>query len=182
MRWISFMKIFISLSVILLIGGCHSKTEQNSATALDSSENPQGHKSYLDTGTYNKGQLYGQDSIRHPLIQFGLSYSEWKTISCIIAVDEDAYWDKYMIGLIEKTGELRIHYKGQKIYLSPSRPVKMNEGKWLGTFKNDSLEIDITGQLENKRILRHLTGYGNLVLRAPKQTINETIYLVYENE
>lgn len=126
--------------------------------------------------------LYEQDTTRHPLTQFGLSYVEWETIRCIITLDEETYWFKSMIGLIEKNGKLRLNYKNKKIYLSPIGPVKWQEGHWAGTFKNDSLEIQIGGQLEKKRVLRALTGYGNLVLKTPKQTIKEAIYLVYENE
>lgn len=127
-----------------------------------------------------KGQLYRQDSLLHPLLQFRLSYPEWKTISCIVAVDENDYWDKSMIGLIEKTGDLRINYNGQKLYLKPTKPVKITEGEWVGVFKTDSFEIQISGKFENKRILNSLAGNGELIFTTSDKTVKETIFLVYQ--
>ena len=188
--------IFVSVSIL----GCQRQPDKDITTKVDSVEYPllidSGKKMVLkqgrmtadkgwvvcfDTITFTKGQLYRKDSIRHPLHQFGLSYPEWETIRCIIAVDERDYWDKSMIGLIEKSGTLRIHYHGQKIRLSPIKTAKANDGEWRTSFKNDSLEIQILGNLENKRILGSLRGYGNLALKTPNQTIKETIYLVYKN-
>jgi hypothetical protein len=191
----------IQLLICSIIIGCHGQTKQDNVVKADSIKFPllidsgkkivhqrgrmttdKGWETYLDTVTFTKGQLYRQDSIQNPLFQFRLSYLEWKTISCIVALDEKDYGDKSMIGLIEKSGDLRINYKGKKVYLTPTMPVKIKEGEWMGTFKNDSMEIQISGMLENKRILRHLTGNGNLILKTSNQIIRETVYLVYENE
>ncbi len=193
------MKRLILLTVIVVVG-CNQRTRKDTAVKMDSVKYPllidSGRKMvrelgriedgkwtmYLDTTTFTKGELYRQDSLRHPLLQFYLSYPEWKTISCIIAVDERDYGDKAMIGLIEKTGNLRISYRGQKLYLFPTKRNTIKEGEWKATFKCDSLEIQISGLLENKRILRSLTGFGELVLRTPSITINEKIFMVYEKE
>jgi hypothetical protein len=135
-----------------------------------------------DTTKLARGQLYRQDTTKHPLRQFSLSYSEWERIRCIIAVDETDYLDKAMIGLIEKNGALRIHYNQQKIYLSPVNKVKIKEGEYKQVFKNDTLEIRLSAQLEPKRILRHLSGNGTLIAWLGNQTIEENVFLVYDIE
>jgi hypothetical protein len=134
---------------------------------------------YLDTVTFTKGQLYRQDSVRHPLRQFYLSYPEWRTISCVVAVDLTDYWDKAMIGLIEKSGNLRVSFKEKKSYLVPTRSMIMKTGEWEGTFKNDSMEIQISGKLTNTGLRGSLNGPGNLRFKTGSQTIEEPIWLVY---
>jgi hypothetical protein len=163
------MKRLISLLICIIIAGCQERPKQNNT-------------SKTDTTTFTKGDLYRQDSIHHPLTPFRLSYPEWETILCIIAVDETVFWDKAMIALIEKNGNLRIQYKNKKVYLFPASHVKIKQGEWLGTFKNDSMEIQISGTLESGRILRTLSGHGNLVFKTSDQTIEETFYSVYETE
>lgn len=135
-----------------------------------------------DTTKFTKGQLYQRDTINHPLRQFYLSYPEWEKISCIVAVDETDYREKAMIGLIEKSGKLRVHYNQQKIYLLPVNKVKMKEGEYKQVFKNDTLEIQLSAHLEPKRVLRCLTGNGTLIAKVGSQTIEETFFLVYEME
>ncbi|RAV97802.1 hypothetical protein [Pseudochryseolinea flava] len=139
-----------------------------------------GRKVYLDTITLTAGELYRKDSTHHPLMEFALSYSEWETISCIVAVDEHDYWGKLMIALIEKDGQMRINFRGQTIHLEATTPLNIKAGPFLSAFKNDSLEIHISGTLESRRIAGSLTGHGNLVLITSDQTIRESIYLVCE--
>jgi hypothetical protein len=190
-------KIFLLLVCVIVVG-CREQTNKTTNINADSTQYPllidsgkkiiykygrmteRGWQVYLDTVTFTKGQLYYQDSIRHPLQQFRLSYPEWETISCVIAVDENDYWDKSMIGLIEKSGKLRISYQGKKLHLTPITPVKMKAGTWTGTFKSGSLEIQISGELDNKRILSCLTGQGHLTFKTPTKIIKETIFLVYK--
>jgi len=195
------MNRFVPLLIWFIIVACQGETKQDNFASVDSIKfpllidngkrivyrskgmTPKGSETYYDTIVLTKGQLYRKDSIHHPLFQFGLSYPEWEAISCIVALDEKDYQDKFMIGLLEKSGQLRISYQGKKVYLTPATPVKIKEGEWMGTFKNDSMEIQISGRLENrKRGLRNLTGNGSLVLNTSNKVIRETVYLVYENE
>src|SRR5688572_6273676 len=94
------------LLIVMVVVGCNQQTRKDTAVKMDSIKYPllidSGRKMvrelgrfedgkwtvYLDTTTFTKGELYRQDSLRHPLLQFYLSYPEWKAISCIIAVDE----------------------------------------------------------------------------------------------
>jgi hypothetical protein len=191
MRWTKdSMLRKILLYVYVLIVGCQGQTRVDNTIKVDSIKYPllvdNGrriiHYKGGDTVTLTNGQLYQNDSSRHPLLHFYLSYHEWETISCIIALDEQEYWGKTMIGLIERTGNLRTSYKGQKLRLAPTMPVKIKKGEWTGTFKSDCLEIQISGQLANRGSSRSLWGQGNLVFTTPDQIIEETIFLVYEKE
>lgn len=187
MRWAKRSMIrLVVLSAIVV--GCQGQIGKEKLSKLATLEYPlliDGGKKVVyhqggDTITFSNAELYSGDSLRNPLLRFYLSYPEWETISCIISLDEKDYWDKAMIGLVEKTGNLRINYLGQKLYLSPTKRELMKEGEWTGTFISDSLEVQITGLLENKRILRSLTGYDELVLRTPRRTTKEKIFLVYK--
>ena len=133
-------------------------------------------QSYLD----NYAKIYRNDSVSHPLIPFYLSYSEWETIGCIVAIDSSDFWNKAMIALIENSGKLRISYKNRKIYLDPVRSIKMEKGKWTSTFKNDSLEIQFSVQLRDINILRCIGGTGSLVLKHNDKIFRESAYFVYE--
>jgi hypothetical protein len=180
----------ILLFVYVFIVGCQGQTQTDNRIKVDSIEYPllidNGkriiHYKGGDTVMLTRGQQYQLDSFRNPLIQFSLSYKEWKTIGCIIALDEHEYGHKEMIGLIERTGDLRISYKGQELRLAPTIPVKFKVGEWNGTFKNDSMKISISGQLINRGNSSNLWGDGNLVVKTPDQIIEERIFLVYEKE
>ena len=139
-------------------------------------------RSYLDTIVVSKGKLYEKDTLNHPLRQFYLSYPEWKTIHCIIAVDERNYWDKQMIGLIEKSGKLRISYKNKKMYLTPVGRVDTTNGEWTWKFKSKLMEICISAHLDDTNMLRHLRGNGTLFFKSADKTFEEPVYLVYEIE
>lgn len=101
---------------------------------------------YLDTITVSKGELYRNAPDKHPLNPFYLSYPEWETIDCIIAIDRKDYWDKAMIGLVEKAGTLRIKYRDQLIRLKPITPHKIREGDWSCVFKNDTISIELSAK------------------------------------
>jgi hypothetical protein len=147
------------------------------------SENTGEWEVYLDTIAFSKGELYRRDSSRHPLTPFYLSYPEWETINCIVAIDERDYWDKAMIALIEKAGTLRISYRGQLIHLKPVTATEMKEGNWSGTFSNDTIKVTIVSRLEKKRILKSLTGFGSVEITNNYQSFyEESVFLVSKIE
>ena len=91
-----------------------------------------------DTSSLAEDAIYNLEQDKHTLNQFYLSYSEWKTISCIISLNQSHYSDKAMIALIEKSEKLRIKHLGQIIYLSPVKKVEINKGQWINTYNNDT--------------------------------------------
>lgn len=125
-------------------------------------------------------ETYLKDSIRFPLRPFYLSYDEWKTIGCIIAINEDSYWDKSMIGLIESSGSLRINFRGQKICLAPEKTIPFQLGTWKNTYQNDSIQAHIAVDFLDKGIQRHLTGLGQIELHVNKKRYTTTAYFVTE--
>jgi hypothetical protein len=173
------MKSYIIFVLLLLFAACQQQN-RNESTAFTNSV-PTRKVSY-DTTKYTKGQLYERDTVNHPLLQFYLSYPEWKSIRCIVAVDETDYWEKAMIGLIEKSGKLRIHYNRQKIYLSPVNKLTVKEGEYKQVFRNDTLEVQLSAVLEPKRIMGSLTGNGRLIAKIGNRTIEEAVFLVYDIE
>ncbi|MCD9019302.1 hypothetical protein [Parachryseolinea silvisoli] len=172
------MKTHIVFFLLVLFAAC----QQQGQKEITFANMPPAQKVNYDTTKFTEGQVYQRDTINHPLRQFYLAYSEWEKISCIVAVDETGYWDKSMIGLIETSGKLRVHYNQQKIYLPPVNNVKMKEGEYKNVFKNDTLEIQLSTHLEPKTILRCLTGNGTLTVKVGSQTIEESVFLVYEIE
>jgi hypothetical protein len=113
---------------------------------------------------------------------FYLPYEEWKTIRCIISIDESDFWDKAMIGLLQKSGTLRIRSKNQDIFLKPLEANPIKEGIWTNTYSNDSIEIKISSNFENKRIMRSLTGYGSIQGRFGKTHFFENAFFVYSKD
>ena len=124
------------------------------------------------------------DSIpnKDSLQTFFLSYAEWIDIKCVISADRDAYWDKAMIGLIEKSGKLRIKFKNEVQYLKPVKIVNITQGKWANIYRNDFIEISITSSFDNGEILRSLTGQGKLTLKSNNQTVEKDAYFVCHTE
>jgi hypothetical protein len=117
------------------------------------------------------------------LPEFYLSYDEWKSISCILSSSENAYWDKSMIGLIEKSGLLRIEYLGKKILLKPIKYKTIEEGIWTNTFKNDSIQLHISINFDNKkghRIIRSITGNGSIQGKIGSRKFDDKVFCVYE--
>jgi hypothetical protein len=136
-----------------------------------------------DTSSLSEDAIYNLEKDKHVLNQFYLGYSEWKTISCIISINESHYWDKAMIGLIEKSDKLRIQYLGQTIYLSPEKKVEINKGKWINEFNNDSCKITITINFDNDiGIMRCITGEGYVSGSINSKTFEEKIFAVYQTK
>lgn len=189
--------------LILVICGCEfsntdkSKNSVSDYHRLETYEIDGGKKSVTKKERYVNGNLeYGYDTSRlaeddiyelekakHMLNQFYLSYSEWKTISCIISINESHYWAKAMIGVIEKSNKLRIQYLGQTIYLSPEKKVKIDKGQWINTFSNDSCKITVTINFYNKvGIMSSITGEGYLSGSINNKVFEEKIFAVYETK
>lgn len=124
--------------------------------------------------------IYTSNRAEHPLTPFYLSYSEWETIDCIISNDKEAYLDKSMIALIEKSGKLRIHYLGEKIHLNPVKKVDYRFGKWSNTFKNEEITIEVSADFDSRKILRHMSGTGNIHIQTPNSQFDESAFFVTE--
>ncbi len=153
---------------------------QGGAKQSNKGENPS-HGSLrlnLDSLHFISEREYLDDTLNHPLRAFSLSYPEWETISCIIAINEDSYWNKAMIGLIEKSGTLRINYKGKTIRLNPDKKVPFQKGEWRNTFRNDSLVVNLLIDLDEKKVMNSLTGNGKLQLVNQGQVYKETCFFV----
>jgi hypothetical protein len=117
------------------------------------------------------------------LSEFYLGYDEWKTIRCIIASNEDTYWDKSMIGLIEKSGLLRIEYLEKTIHLKPLKRKNIEMGIWNNSFKNDTIQIDIYIKFDNKKgIMGAITGKGNIKGKIGNSNFSDKIFCVNELE
>jgi hypothetical protein len=101
-----------------------------------------------------------------PLTPFYLSYAEWATIHCIISTDKSAYLDKLMIALIEKSGNLRIEYKGEKMYLNPDSKKKIRFGKWENTYRNQLVTIKLEVNFDSKNISKSINGTGKLTVET----------------
>jgi hypothetical protein len=54
------------------------------------------------------------------------------------------------------------------------------EGDWSGTFRNDSLEVTISGKLATGTPYLSLAGYGTLIFKSPNHTTRDTVYIVKE--
>lgn len=124
--------------------------------------------------------FYTSNSKESMLTPFYLSYSEWETIDCIISSNKEAYLDKSMIALIEKSGKLRIEYKGVKTYLSPVKKVDYRFGKWSNTFKNEEITIEVSADFDSRRILRHMSGTGNIHVQTPNGQFDESAFFITE--
>lgn len=160
----------------ILIEGGKKRVEQRGRNG----EN--GLEVYLDTITLSKREIYRNEGELHPLTPFYLSYEEWKTIECIISIDENDYWDKAMIGLIQKSGTLRIKHKNQDIILNSFKANPIKEGIWTNTYSNDSIEIKLSTNFEDNRIARRFTGLGNLQGRIGKVHFIEGAFFVYSKD
>jgi hypothetical protein len=134
-----------------------------------------------DTSSISGHALYELEKEIHLLDQFYTDYSEWAKIRCIISVNEDQYWDKAMIGLIEKDDRLRVKYKGQKIYLNPLGNSEVTDSIWVGEFKNDScsIRIDILFN-KNSKIMSNITGHGIITGMINDKSFKEDIFVVME--
>lgn len=125
-------------------------------------------------------KLYLQDSSKPTLLPFQLPCVDYENFNGVIAVDESNYAIKRIIALIEKTGTVWINSGKESVRLEPVETFAVKEGKWICTFKNDSLEAQISGVLTDKSST-HLAGAGNLVLKQNGRIITEeTIYLLWK--
>jgi hypothetical protein len=127
-------------------------------------------------------EAYHRDAVHHPLRHFDLSYPEWENIKCIIAVNEADYRDKFMIGLIEKSGTLRIRFEDQTLHLAPVAVHEMKPGDWSGTFKNDSIEIKLYAMFEDIHNKGRMRGNGRILAKVNYYTFEEKAFFVYGEE
>jgi hypothetical protein len=134
-----------------------------------------------DTTSISGHALYELEKEIHLLDQFYTGYSEWAKIRCRISVNEDQYWDKAMIGLIEKDDRLRIKYLGQNIYLNPVKTGEIKDSIWLREFQNDCCRIKLVLHLDKKsKFLNSITGNGNIRGMINDKLLYEDIFIVCE--
>jgi hypothetical protein len=117
------------------------------------------------------------------LNQFYLSYDEWKTISCELVSDGSRYSDKAMIGLIEKSGKLRIDYLEQKIHLKPDSLPEIREGLWQNIYTNDTIHITVAINFDNKKKYAHcITGNGSMKGLINGKPFSENVFGIYQTK
>jgi hypothetical protein len=136
-----------------------------------------------DANTNSVDEAKPRDSITHFLSPFYLSYPEWKTISCIVSADESQYWKKKMLGLIEKSGRLRISFQEDQTYLNPVGNTERTSGNWSAVFTNDSLEIIFNAYLDIQGSSHGSTdAEGTMTLTYQNETYEMSAWFVSENE
>ena len=193
----SYSRSFVyCLTLCILLPGCGKKEKNISSVELDTAVVDAKKKYYtekrerireenvepLDTIKSTREEVYHSEELLHPLRPFELTYNEWKSIQCIISMSEKSYWDKYMIALIEKSGNLRISYRNRTIRLKPADNIKIAAGEWTGIFRNDSIQVKLSTNFvggQNKRTMR---GPGSLVATIGNRTFEEQAFFVYEDE
>jgi hypothetical protein len=123
-----------------------------------------------------------QDSVRRRLYSMGIQWEERKDIELYISEPTPDYWNKMVIAKFQKDGKLRISsdYRNPPIYLDPVNVSPVTKGDWSGTFRNDSLEVQLSATLEKDRGHLSLSGFGTLTLKSPKQTTRDSVYFVKE--
>jgi hypothetical protein len=131
--------------------------------------------------------IFGCTNINEPkhdvLDQFYLGYVEWKKVSCEFSSDEIRHSDKAMVGILEKSGKLRIEYLGQIIYLKSDSTVEIKEGQWLNTFKNDTIQVVLSINFDNKhKIMNCITGKGNMNGLINNKPFSENVFGVYQTK
>ncbi len=133
---------------------------------------PQRGQLNVDSLVFTSEDEYLDNQIKHPLLPFYLSYNEWKTIRCIIAINENSYWNKRMIGLVETSTKLRINLNNQEVHLRPDSLIQFEEGVWENIFRNDSISVRLLTNFKKGDISRSLTGKGKIEIQ-----INDKVYI-----
>ena len=192
------MKILISIISIILLFACSTKRESENKIVEFTSQNDtldvpkdtnqkekvvsilERDELTLDSLVVISENEYRENRLNHPLLPFYLSYGEWKTIGCIISINEGSYWNKTMIGLIETSDSLRINLNNQNIYLKADSLVKFAEGTWTNTYYNDSISIRLLSNFRKRDVLRHLTGKGKIEIKINNKRYLESGYFVAE--
>jgi pimeloyl-ACP methyl ester carboxylesterase len=123
-----------------------------------------------------------QDSVRRRLSWIGFQWEERKDIVLYISEPRPHSWYKMVIAKFQKDGKLRIRadYRNPPIYLEPVNVSPVTRGDWSGTFRNDSLEVQLSATLEKDQGHLSLSGFGTLTLKSPKQTTRDSVYFVKE--
>jgi hypothetical protein len=158
----------------MLIDGGSRRIEQKTTPTLG------GWALTFDTMPVPRGEMYRNQPEQHPLTPFYLSYPEWKTIQCIIAIDESDYWDKAMIGLIQQDGLLRIQVQQQDFLLRPVKKVPIRAGDWSNTYHLDSIEIRVNAHFKAEKIMNSLTGNGLVKGHVGTKNISESAFFVFK--
>jgi hypothetical protein len=190
------MKNIILIFILSYILGCSYKKEESKSQLdklrpisklekiiSDSLENRSSSsvpqlKSNRNLVVIDREKQYRNDTINHPLRPFYLSYEEWKTIGCIISINENTYHNKLMIGLIERSNNLRIKIDNKKTYLKPESVIKFKNGLWKNVYKNDTISVKIWTELTPCCIMRTISGNGTIELQINDKTYTETAYFV----
>ncbi|MGM0462051.1 MAG: hypothetical protein ACQEQ4_06475 [Fibrobacterota bacterium] len=141
------------------------------------------HNASSEETTDSVDEAKPRDSITHFLSPFYLSYPEWKTISCIVSADESQYWEKKMLGLIEKSGRLRISFQDDLAYVNPVGNTERTSGNWSAVFTNDSLEIIYNAYLDIQGSPHGSThAEGTMTLTYQNETYEMSAWFVSKNE
>ena len=182
------MRGILRNSIIILIMGCASNGKRSDdlsqgERAMDSKEEPgilgtKGDEKNLDSLVMITGKDYRSNPGKHPMMPFYLSYDEWKTIGCIIAINKDSYWNKTIIGVIEKSNQLRLKVNNEDIHLVPGNLIEFKKGTWRNTYNNDSISVNVLIDLKEGEILRNLAGNGIIEIEINDMTYTEIGYFV----
>ncbi|MEY4904414.1 MAG: hypothetical protein RLZZ292_2229 [Bacteroidota bacterium] len=165
-----FLKLIL-ISLITLTMACNNQETRKSNQKVDE---------LTKSDTNSLDPLYHYANQTGFFNLFYLGYSEWKTIRCVISPTINDYVDKRMIGLIETTGNLRIEHLGQTIRLKPIKNIKIQKGTWSNTFVNDTIQVSISVDFDNKNMLKdNLDGEGKIIGKINQSTYEEIVYLRY---
>ena len=141
----------------------------------------QGNKvSVLDTLVVSKAALYDNDSLVQPLTRFFFSYAQHHLSRCFISTDLEDYYNKAMLAFIAPNDALRIEYNNQDIELKGLKNAPSGPGPWIQTFQNDSMKIELSCILEEKRIMNRLNGYGKLRGNIGRRTFEKNVFVVWQ--
>jgi pimeloyl-ACP methyl ester carboxylesterase len=122
------------------------------------------------------------DSVRRRLYWIPFRWEERKQNELYFCESKND-WNKTPLAVMEKDGRLKISpYWYKRIYLEPVHVSRVAEGNWSGTFRNDSLEVTISGKLEKGVPYLSLAGFGTLVLKSPTHTTRDTVYITKEEQ
>ncbi len=173
------MQRILRYSILLFVIGCtsHEKSSSNSVMEAELSTR-KGDELNFDSLVMLSEEDYRSNSDRHPMIPFHLSYDEWETIGCIVAINRDSYWNKTLIGLIEESNQLRLNWKNEEIHLMPDNLIEFDEGIWRNSYTNDSISASVLIDFKAGEILSSITGNGIIKIQINDVTYSESGYFV----
>lgn len=141
---------------------------------------PRGLRFFLDTVDYH-GETLIPDSIKKSFIfRLSISNIERDTVPCVIAVSKPGYWNETIIGTIGNNGYLRMNYKNTELRIFRVGELVFKPGNWSAVFRNDSIKVELSAELEDTKIGDHLGGKGRIRLLEKNKLIeDEEIFVVY---